>query len=133
MGETILSRLENYVESEKNVTVMAEIEYRIFILKLEAKLEQAIVEIDTLEEAGAHRNAVMFLVDYVTRNAYSPTTEGMDKKAFSNFENWIYLHLEKKFFSIYKVEEYKTRMRVEMKQMLLQWWSYRQKIIALNV
>lgn len=126
---TCLDLLLEKAEVEDDLTKLFEIEYRIFILKTEKQLNEALKEIDSLSECKKHKDNVLRWTDYLTP-CYSTFSEG-EQKSYENLKTYLYSNIERPFFSIFEVDVYQREMSVQLKNALSLWWKHRENIFKL--
>lgn len=122
---TILDKLIANKEMVNNISILTELNYRIFVLQSLKDLKSAAATLSTLDEYSKHFKEVNRIKHFMLDDSLVT-----DQEAFINIQEDAF-YIFRQFNVLRKVNVYKSDIIKAIDTFTKKWYLYRQEVIAL--
>lgn len=122
---TILDKLIANKEMVNNISILTELNYRIFVLQSLKDLKSAAAILSTLDECSKHFKEVNRIKNFMLDDSLVT-----DQEAFINIQEDSF-YIFRQFNVLRKVNVYKSDIIKAIDTFTKKWYLYRQEVIAL--
>lgn len=122
---TILDKLIANKEMVNNISILTELNYRIFVLQSLKDLKSAAATLSTLDECSKHFKEVNRIKHFMLDDSLVT-----DQEAFINIQEDAF-YIFRQFNVLRKVNVYKSDIIKSIDTFTKKWYLYRQEVIAL--
>lgn len=122
---TILDKLIANKEMVNNISILTELNYRIFVLQSLKDLKSAAATLSTLDESSKHFKEVNRIKNFMLDDSLVT-----DQEAFINIQEDAF-YIFRQFNVLRKVNVYKSDIIKSIDTFTKKWYLYRQEVIAL--
>lgn len=122
---TILDKLIANKEMVNNISILTELNYRIFVLQSLKDLKSAVATLSTLDECSKHFKEVNRIKNFMLDDSLVT-----DQEAFINIQEDAF-YIFRQFNVLRKVNVYKSDIIKAIDTFTKKWYLYRQEVIAL--
>lgn len=122
---TILDKLIANKEMVNNISILTELNYRIFVLQSLKDLKSVAATLSTLDECSKHFKEVNRIKNFMLDDSLVT-----DQEAFINIQEDAF-YIFRQFNVLRKVNVYKSDIIKAIDTFTKKWYLYRQEVIAL--
>lgn len=122
---TILDKLIANKEMVNNISILTELNYRIFVLQSLKDLKSAAATLSTLDKCSKHFKEVNRIKNFMLDDSLVT-----DQEAFINIQEDAF-YIFRQFNVLRKVNVYKSDIIKSIDTFTKKWYLYRQEVIAL--